>query len=428
MTDRVLKPCLFLFAKHLSPLMPLSSETRDFVRRHLNEDVRRLALRPVRERGVDLRAALEQISGWQTARAKLPCWASTDGIEYPPHISMEQCSSQQTALYKAALASRLIRERGVEGRNSPNDGCGVLVDLTGGLGVDFSFMASGFQRAVYVERQECLCRLAERNFRALGIAHAEVINAEAEDYIASMPAASLVYLDPARRDSHGRRTYAIEDCAPDALSIKAALLLKSPLLMVKLSPMLDWRKAVRDFGGAVCEVHIVAVSDECKELLLVLDRRVNRHVSVHCVNDGSALRFSTADTVVPAEPYCLTEHVPAFLSEPNAAVMKGGCFALLERRFGVRRVGGNSNLFLSDTMPAGFPGRVFAVTAVSTMNRRELKAALSGLTQANITVRNFPLSVAELRRRLRLKDGGAVSIFATTDRSGRHVLLICRRL
>lgn len=414
--------------------MMLTPQTLDFVRRHLNDDVRTLALRPVKEAGVDLRAALEQISGRQTARLKLPRWAAEDAILYPPHISLEQCSSEATALYKAALAERLTREGERLTREGGNltreggaDGAARLVDLTGGLGVDFSFMSAAFHEAVYVERQEHLCRLAQHNFKVLGLPNAEVVNADAADYLDRMPQASLVFIDPARRDLNGRRTFAIEDCTPDVLAMKAALLAKSPLVMVKLSPMLDWRKAVSDFGGAVREVHILAAANECKELLLVIDRHRHESVSVFCVNDGRCLEFNTADDVVPAAPFDMAERTPRFLCEPDAAVMKGGFFAAVEQRFGVSRAGVNSNFFLADTAPADFPGRVFAVSTVSTMNRRELKAALAGLSRANITVRNFPLSVAELRRRLKLKDGGDCYIFATTDSRSRHVLLVCSK-
>lgn len=396
--------------------MLLSPATISFILQHRNDDVYTLALRPVGEPDVDLKAALEQISGWQKASLKLPMWAEKEGIVYPPALSMEQCSSQRTALYKAELARRIAKAYGDEGG-------GKLVDLTGGFGVDFSFMAPVFKKAVYVERQQALCRIAKHNFDVLGLHNATVMNASAEDFAAALDSASLIFLDPARRDTNGKRTYAIEDCTPNALTMMPLLLAKTPAVMVKLSPMLDWRKAVSDFKGAVSEVHIIAVGGECKELLLILDRQIKAQVEVSCVNDGDILQYSTADIA----PIKQSADAPAvgfsFISEPNAAVMKAGCFSLIEQRFGVKRIGINSNLFVSDEPPKGFPGRVFAVNGVSTMNRREVKALLSGVSQANIAVRNFPLSVAELRKRLKIKDGGECYIFATTDRKGRHILI-----
>lgn len=403
----------------------VSASTRSFILQHRNDDVRALALKSVGDPQVNLRQALEQIAGWQKARLKLPLWADTEGIVYPPHISMEQCSSQRTAEYKAALARRLTT--GVSAGSEWS-----LVDLTGGFGVDFSYMAAAMGNAAYVERQEHLCRIARHNFGVLGLARASVFNMSAEDFLSSMTGADLIFLDPARRDSDGRRTFAIEDCTPDVLALRDSLLAKSPCVMVKLSPMLDWRKAVSDFNGAVREVHIVAVGNECRELLLVLDRQADSPVRVFCVNDDDVLEFSTSDAAPPhgadkSPGVVSSAPVEGFswLCEPNAAVMKAGCFALVEHRYAVSRIAPNSNLFVSQSRPAAFPGRVFAVSGVSTMNRRELKALLGGLTRANITVRNFPLSVAELRSRLRLKDGGDCYLFATTDRSGHHIIIRC---
>jgi len=401
--------------------MPLSPETLSFIHQHHDEDVRTLALRPVKNPEVNLKAALEQISGWQKARQKLPMWAERENIIYPPTLSMEQCSSQQTALYKAQTAKRVANRGNATGRKR-------LVDLTGGFGVDFSFMSSAFSEAVYVERQEPLCRIAEHNFNALGIQNATVRNAAAEEYAAALDYASLIFLDPARRDRNGKRAYAIEDCSPNALTIMPLLLAKAPTVMVKLSPMLDWRKAVSDFKGAASEVHILAVGGECKELLLILGRRVNADVQVFCVNDDDILQYNTADIAPASPPADAAAEGFSFISEPNAAVMKAGCFSLIEQRFGVRRIGVNSNLFVSNEPPQGFPGRVFAVNDVSTMNLHELKPLLSGLTCANITVRNFPLSVAGLRKRLRLKDGGDCYIFATTYHNGRHIIIKSTKL
>lgn len=400
--------------------MNLNRQTAEFVSLHLNDDVRALALKPVRDPAVDLRAALEQIAGRQAARRKLPSWARTEGIVYPPRLSMEQCSSERTALYKAAVARRLPMGGG-------EAAAGLLVDLTGGFGVDFSFMTRSFRKALYVERQEELCRIAEHNFRVLGLGNADVMNASAEDALNAVGSADLIFLDPARRDTAGKRTFAISDCTPDALALKPLLLSKAPAVMLKLSPMLDWRKAVSDFNGAVSEVHIVAVGGECKELLLVLSRSENSDVQVFCVNDDDVLRFSAADAEAFSAGGGSRAEAFSFISEPNAAVMKAGCFGLVERRFGVSRIGINSNLFVSGSAPEGFPGRVFKVTGISSMNRRELRPLLSGLEQANIAVRNFPLSVAELRKRLKLREGGDCYIFATTGHDGRHLLIKCEK-
>ncbi|MFR4213586.1 MAG: SAM-dependent methyltransferase, partial [Bifidobacterium catenulatum] len=257
----------------------MNDKTREFVAMHRDEDVRELALKAKRVEGLDLSLALDQIAGWQIASKKLPQWASCEGIIYPPHISMEQCSSQFTAQYKSEIAQTLLASAAtVRARvsDSPESDTLVakraMVDLTGGFGVDFSYLARGFSQATYVERQRHLCDLAEHNMAALGLAQARIVCDDGVEYLDNMDPVDLIYIDPARRDEHGARTYAIEDCTPNVLELRDLLLAKSQCTLVKLSPMLDWRKAVADFDGAVREVHIVATGNECKELLLVLGR------------------------------------------------------------------------------------------------------------------------------------------------------------
>ena len=397
----------------------MNEETSAFVAAHRMENVRDLALHAKRCGPVDMPVALDQIAGWQTARVKLPDWAACDGVVYPPHLSMEQCSSQATARYKAEVARR------VAGADAAN---GSLVDLTGGFGVDFSYMARVFAHATYVERQAHLCELAEHNMAALGLKDVAVVNDEAERFVGAMDPATLVFLDPARRDAHRARTYAIADCTPNVLDLIGTLLAKAPHVMVKLSPMLDWHKTLEDFDGLAHEIHIVSAKDECKELLLVIGRERRTSPRMYCVADGRVIDYAigTDDAGNPAEG----GHAPAdarFLYEPNASIMKAGCFALVERRFGVRQIAPNSHLFTSVDPVADFPGRSFAIDAICTMNKRELRRALEGVDKANIAVRNFPMSVAALRGKLRLKDGGSTYLFATTSPSGEHLLFRTRK-
>lgn len=413
----------------------MSAETARFVREHAGDDVRRLALKGAGQGGVDLPFALDQIAGRQTARRKLPLWAATEGIVYPPRLAMEQCSGEPAARYKARLAARLMAggapgaEAGCGGEGG-RPAAGRLVDLTGGLGADFSFMARGFSHAVYVERQESLCRLARHNLPLLGLPGAEVVCADAASYLATMPPADVVFADPARRDSHGGRTYAIGDCTPDLAALRGLLLAKARFAVAKLSPMLDWRKAVSDLGGAVAEVHIVAVANECKDLLLVMTAGAAPPLRLACANDGRQEWFTVggAEPQPPAvAPVEGEPSPPLFLCEPNAALMKAGCFGRLAARYGLAPLAANSHLFCSRRPAAGFPGRRFVVDAVAPMNKKELKKALSGVDRANIAVRNFPLSAPELRRRLKVSEGGSVYIFATTLANGSHRLLFCHR-
>ena len=446
----------------------MNDETREFVAMHRNEDVRELALKAKRVEGLDLPLALDQIAGWQIARKKLPQWASCEGIVYPPHISMEQCSSQFTAQYKSEIAQTLlapaatVRARVSDSGESDNQTTksepqlsdsaesvmqtaksafqvsdspesdtlvarSSMVDLTGGFGVDFSYLARGFSQATYVERQRHLCDLAEHNMAALGLDQARIVCGDGVEYLRQMDPVDFIYLDPARRDEHGSRTYAIEDCTPNVLELRDLLLAKSQCTLVKLSPMLDWRKAVADFDGTVREVHIVATGNECKELLLVLGQQVHEEPSaprVFCVNDNQRIDYDSAAYTqglrIGGKPLPEAKN---YLYEPNASIMKAGCFDLVEERFGVAQVGPSSHLFVSATPVADFPGRGFAIEAIGGMNKKDIKRLLNGTKQANIAVRNFPLTAPQLRKKLKLADGGPVYLFGTTMQGCDHVLL-----
>lgn len=400
----------------------MNAETRHFIEQNLDADVRQLALKGCGDEMVDMTLALQQIAGRQASRRKLPTWAALDGILYPPHLGMEQCSSEQTARYKQSVCRSLLSSLSSA---QPT----TLVDLTGGFGVDFSFLAPLFRRAVYVERQEVLCQLARHNFAVLGV-NAEVVCGNGEDVLHQLEEhVTMIFLDPARRDANGARTYGISDCTPDVITLRDELLQKADYVMLKLSPMLDWRKAVVDLGEEwVREVHIVSTGGECKELLLVLTKEnSNEGLRLVCKNDEQSFEVHQAST---AEP-CLYQSVispSSYLYEPNASVMKAGCFAELSAHFGIGQLSQNSHLFVAEQPIEEFPGRTFRIIDVSTMNKRELKEKIAQLKQANITVRNFPLSVAELRKRLKISEGGSNYIFATTLASGDHVLIICERL
>ena len=402
----------------------MNKATAAFISQHADADVRQLALQGTKDPEVDLLFALDQIAGRQTARHKLPTWAATEGIVYPPHLSMEQCSSEQTARYKQRLVQRLVNGGLTDSR---------LVDLTGGFGVDFSWMARSFSRAVYVERQEHLCNIAKENFRLLELTQAEVVCADSMDYLKSLTPIDIIYMDPARRDSHGSRTYALSDCTPDVLTLRDLLLQKARNVVLKLSPMLDWRKAVSDIGETcVSEVHIVSVNNECKELLLVLGQDCGNRLV--CVNDDAVFEVEDGfGREYREREGCGIDRIDEFngikgyLYEPNASIMKAGCFAELSQRFAVAPVAANSHLFVSAGFVDNFPGRIFVIDAVTSLNKRELKQHLQGLTKANITVRNFPLTVAELRKRLKLSEGGITYLFATTLASGEHVLIVCHK-
>jgi hypothetical protein len=397
--------------------------TAEFIREYRERDIRQLALQANRFPDVDMPYALDQIQGWQIARRKLPKWAACDGVIFPPHLSMEQCSSEPTAQYKLNLAMEWAERVGHASR---------MTDLTGGFGVDFSFTSCAFAAATYVERNEQLCHIVEHNLPLLGLNNATVVCADAVEYLSTVEPQTMLFLDPARRDEHGAKTVMLADCTPDVVQLLPKLLEKSRFTMLKLSPMLDWHKAVDDLQGAVREVHIVSVGGECKELLLVLSTVVESELKVYCADlstasDTSSLFVYTPGSSAPVANSKLKTQNSKFVHEPNASIMKAGCFDELAAAYGVSPVSRNSHLFLSDEPVEGFPGRSFVVERVTTMNKGELRKALVGIEKANIATRNFPLTVAELRKRLKIKDGGDVYIFATTTAEGEHLLLISRK-
>ena len=423
----------------------MNQATQDFIRQHQDDEVRQLAFLGSKYPEVDMPFALDQIRGRKMARVKLPRWASIDGIIYPPHISMEQCSSEATALYKAELAERLLNQQKIKicefttkdtvapkfAKNEgtcENQGKVGFADLTGGFGVDFSYIAERLGvRAMYVERQEHLCEKAKENFLRLGLANAEVKNGDGIEVLHTLEHLSLIFIDPARRDDAGNKVVSLKDCTPDVTVLQEEMLLKADYVIVKLSPMLDWHRAVNELSH-VREVHIISVNNECKELLLVLSARNMGNLRIYCVNDAQSFVCEESDmeaSSVKIAPSTLEEM--QYLYEPNASLMKAGCFGVLSGRYDARMLSKNSHLFVSREPIAAFPGRSFRIIAVSSFNKKELKRHLSGITKANIATRNFPLSVAELRKRLKLKDGGETYIFATTLSDESHVLVITEK-
>ena len=515
----------------------MNQATQDFIRQHQDEDVRQLAFLGSKYPEVNMPFALDQIRGRKMAHVKLPRWASIEGIIYPPHISMEQCSSEQAALYKAELAARLL---GLSVSSSENEkecekasnshfskicefaGKGAVdsefakngatyekqqiltepgedvnetkeevsesdfseeigfVDLTGGFGVDFSYIASRLgMKSMYVERQAHLCEAAKENFERLGLKNVSVKNGDGIEVLHSFHskknAASdslgiteeqsqsllktnfglkLIFIDPARRDDAGNKVVSLKDCTPDVTVLQEEMLSKADYVIIKLSPMLDWHRAISELSH-VREVHIVSVNNECKELLLVLSARNmgmnmvsetdlgakhDENLRIFCINDSqsfvcdeaemasSDVKIASPDKIVSSDRITspALDEMP-YLYEPNASLMKAGCFGVLSERYDAKMLSKNSHLFVSEDPVEAFPGRAFRIVAVSSFNKKELKRQLSGITKANIATRNFPLSVAELRKRLKLKDGGETYIFATTLSDESHVLVICER-
>ena len=392
--------------------MELTTETIRFIEENLRADVRSLALQAKKYPQVDMAMAVVQIAGRQIAEAKVPTWYHTEGLLYPKHLSMEQCSSEATALYKAGL---------VEGE--------TFADLTGGFGIDCSFLSRKFKQADYVERQSELCELAEHNFPLLGL-KIGVHNEDGVEYLKQMHPVDVLFLDPARRDGHGGKTVAISDCEPDVSALEDLLVKKAKKVMVKLSPMLDLSLALKALKY-VREVHIVSVNNECKELLLILEKSTDSlEIVIHCeqiTSTGEHQHYAFTQEQERTSDCPLAAEVGAYLYEPNASILKAGAYRSLTQIYGVKKLHASSHLYTSPYYIEDFPGRRFQVEAVSSFGKKELKTLLQGLEKANLTIRNFPSSVAELRKRLKLKEGGECYLFATTLSDESKVIIKCRK-
>ena len=382
----------------------------EFIAQNKNADVHALALGKAPTE-INLQYCLRQIEGWQKAQQKLPSWAKTEGIIYPVKLSMEQCSSEQTALYKQKLVGRLLPENRQR-----------MADLTGGFGIDFSFLAQLFDEADYVEQSEQLCEIARHNFPLLGLSKARVHNKTCEDFIDGMGFFSLIYLDPSRRDAAGRKMVALNDCTPDIEALQDKLLDHATIVLVKLSPMLDIQDTLRRLQN-VNEVHVVSVDGECKEMLIVLCRE-KQGTTFHCTNIAAQTQTFSTDKR-ETEPI-IAPRPEQYLYEPNASILKAGVQNVLCQAYNVRKLHPFSHLFTSPHFIENFPGRAFVIEDYCSFAKKDIKTMLAGISQCNLTIRNFPSTVAELRKRLKLREGGNIYLFATTLSDGSHALLRCR--
>ena len=388
--------------------MNLNDITKQFIRENLNADVPTLALKkaPV---GTDVSLALRQIAARQLLQKKVPQWAENEDLLFPVHLSIEQCSSEAAAKYKAGLL----------------DGY-TFADLTGGLGIDTFYISQRFRQTDYVEMQTELCDLARHNFAILK-ADVKVLNETAEDYLKRCEPKDCIFIDPARRDEHGRKTISISDCTPDVAALQDLMRQEAKRVLIKLSPMLDISKALEELCH-VKEVHVVAVANECKELDFIMERDYQGEVHFVCVNlmtNQQELCFTMAEERNSTTR--LADGVMKYLYEPNPALMKAGCFKLLTACFDVYKLHRNSNLYTSDRLILDFPGRVFEVQDWAPYNKKVKSTLLADVKKASVAVRNFPLSVAELRKNLKIADGDENYVFATTLKGEEKIIILTKK-
>lgn len=404
--------------------MEWTTDIRDFITEHQDDDTATLMLASHRYPAIDVTFAVEQIESRKKMKTKLPEWWANKELIMGGRVPSEQCSSEQTARYKRQVIATL------PDGSQPKSLC----DMTGGMGVDFYYMSEGIDTAIYTERQEMLCENASHNFKELG-RQAVVRQGDGRDL--PVPDVDVIYLDPARRAHDGSRVYAIEDCEPNIIEWQDELLSHSRMVLVKLSPMVDITDALRKLKG-VSEVHVVAVKNECKEVLVkmlsdvsVADSDISSidDVSFHCIDFLSDKTLSFVFSKTEKEDSAIQVAEPSlYLYEPDVTIMKSQGFKPLCSQYSVCQLDYDTRLMTSPSLISDFPGRIFHIDEVIPFSSKTLKRLKSLVPKANIATRNFPLSADELRQRTGIKDGGTVYLFGAHSANLGYVLLKCSKV
>ena len=388
--------------------------------------MRQLALQKNKYKDIDFEFALRQIQGRQKTRDKLPFLASIPRFVFPPSLALEQCSSELTAKYKRFIISGIFC--GDASHHVSTGDRRIMADLTGGFGIDTLFFSKLFETCHYVEPQQQLCDILSHNLKSLQLKHVQIHQSTMEDFIQDMEPVDFLYLDPSRRNVQGTRVVGLEDCTPNVLQYKDILLQKASKVMLKLSPMLDIKRTLAQLPETK-DIYVLAVNGECKELLLLMDSGAQAPLRYHAVNlltDGDDMKEIRFDFMDEEEQNAIPKfdsHVGQYLYEPNAAILKAGAFKSMAARYGLNKLHPHTHLYTSDTLVKEFPGRIFRVQEV--FSYKDAKIALKALRKANVAVRNFPQSADELKKSLKLGDGGEVYIFGTTLDNGQKVIISC---
>jgi 16S rRNA G966 N2-methylase RsmD len=408
---------------HPSEYIKESMEYR-FIREHIKEDVRKLALQTHGMKDMNYPFVIRQISGYQHIVNKIPDWYACPDILFPPTLSLEQCSSQQTACYKRDLMKTIIRKQKQEQTISG-------ADLTGGFGVDAYYLSEVFDRFFYVEKQPELCRIASHNFKALNRPGIQVFENESEEFLQQSGKLDFVYLDPSRRNRDGNKVTALRDCSPDPATLYEDLIKKAGLVLIKLSPMIDLSLALKALPHTR-QIHVVALDNDCKEVLFLLDAKYQTAepeiTAVNLKNNAAdqVLKFRRSDEANASCVY--TAQVGDYLYEPNVSLLKAGAFIMPAQAYGLEKLHKNTHLYTSNKFKSDFPGKIFEVKTISSAKTKDFHKKLPGLQQANLVVRNVPMSVEALRKKLNLKEGGEDFVFACTLADESKVFLYGKRL
>ena len=408
-------------------MIMLTVEDIQFIQQNSGADVSRLLLGKAPQ-GVNLQLCAKCIQARQKMKVKAPLWYENPALVYPFSVSVEQGSSQYTALYKQELIQGLF----AGGEDKAHQI--TTADLTGGMGIDSWFISRIAAKHFYFERAAELAEATEYNFRQLG---AENVIFSSRDILSDDCAVlrelqgqgiDLIYIDPARRTSSGGKAILLQDYEPDVIALQELLFSASRYILVKVSPMADIKLNLKHLPFT-SQVHVVAVDNECKELLFLLDREHNgEEPQIRCVNISTsggagepfAFTFSQEEAAVPQ----YTSKIGKYLWEPSKAVLKGGAYKLVSQIFGAAKLAPSTHLYTSDETIEGFQGKLFVVEEVIPFNKKSLKEVASRYPKADLTARNFPLDTNALKKLSGIKDGGDKHIFAITVFNGEKMLAV----
>lgn len=389
----------------------MNKQTFNFIKQHKDDNINLLALKSGASPDVDMPLALRQIEGKQKIKNKVPLFYQNDEILYPKKLSLEQASSEITAQYKAELFNGTL-----------------LVDLTGGFGIDTYFISQNFEKSIYIEQQEELCELAKHNFHTLGANKIDVKNNTAELFLTENWNADLIYIDPARRKKDGSKAVLLSDIQPNVTELQNTFLKKSENIMMKLSPMFDIVQLQKELNY-IAEIHIISVENECKELLVIMKRDFGNEAKIITINfpkNGKAEKFSFLQSKEKITESTFAEEVTGYLYEPNSSILKSGAFKSIGNKLNLHKLQINSHLYTSKILRTDFPGRIFEIKEITEFNKQTAKSYYG--KKGNLATRNFPISATELRKKLKLQDGGNDYLFATTLLNNKKVIIGCEKV
>ena len=387
----------------------LHNNSQDFINQNLKADITKLILKGSPFDHITVQELAEQIEAKKKTLNKLPTWFTTKHIYYPNKINIEQTSSETTANYKASL---------INGN--------TLIDITGGFGVDVVAFADKFKHVIHCEINAKLSAIAQHNFEIL---HKQNIQTVSNDGISHLKNSNQqidwIYIDPSRRNDTKGKVFLLKDCEPNIPEHLNTLFQFSDNILIKASPMLDITSAISELN-CVKEVHVVAVQNEVKELLFILEKGYENDIQIKTINNKKEHheRFDSTllkNTVPPQNSEPLT-----YLYEPNSALLKAGLFNEVSHQLNVCKLNINSHLYTSNEL-ISFPGRRFKINNTIAYNLKQIKKALRS-KQANVTTRNFPETVAQIRKKTKLKEGGNAYLFFTKDLDNEHIVLICEKI